>query len=68
MKLYAENLREGQKKLIHFQNKRDHNLETLGGVYKKNATLLETPLLKNCGKHFRLLPKNCGSLYQKISN
>ena len=31
MKLYAENLREGQ-------NKRAHNLENLGGIHQKNAT------------------------------
>ena len=32
MKLHAENLGGGQKKSIHFQNKRSHNLETLGGI------------------------------------
>ena len=53
MKLYAENPRGGQKKSIHFQNKRAHNLETLRGIQKKNATLL-----KNCEKLFSLLPKN----------
>ena len=37
MKLHAENLREGQK----IQYKRDHNLETLGSIHKKNATLPE---------------------------
>ena len=47
MKLSAENLREKQKKSIHFQNKRAYNLETLGGIQKKNATVLETSLLKN---------------------
>ena len=31
---------------MHFQNKRAHNLETLGVIHKKNATLLETSLLK----------------------
>ena len=25
------------KKSIHFQNKRDHNLETLGGIQKKKC-------------------------------
>ena len=61
MKLYAENLREGS---IHFQNKRDHNLKTLGGIHNKNATLLETLLLKNCGKPSSLSPK-IGRVYTK---
>ena len=69
MNLYGENLREG-KKSIHFQNKRAHNLENLGGIHKKNATLLETSLLKNYGKlsFFGLSPKFWVSLYQKRSN
>ena len=50
----AENLREG-KKSIDIQNKRAHNLETLKGIHKKNATLLETSLLKNYGKLSSLL-------------
>ena len=58
MKIYAENLCEEQKKSIHFQIKRAHNIETLAGIHKKNATLLETSLLKNCGKLFTLLHKN----------
>ena len=41
MKLYAENLREGEKS-THFQNIRAHNLETCGGFRKENATMLET--------------------------
>ena len=36
------------KKSINFQNKRAHNLENFGGIHKKNATMLETSLLKNC--------------------
>ena len=40
-----------------------HNLETLGGIHRKNVTLLETSLLKNCRKRFSLLPKNWGSFY-----
>ena len=55
------------KKIMHFLNKRAHNLETPGGIHKK-ATLLETSLLKNCGKLSNFLPKNWGSLYQKSSN
>ena len=47
---------------IHFQNKRAHNLETLGGIHKKNTTLLETSLLKKCGNLSSLFPKNWGSL------
>ena len=39
-----------EKKPIHFQNKTTHNVETLGGIHKKNAALLEISLLKNCGK------------------
>ena len=53
------------KKSILFQNKRAHNLETFGGIHKKNVTLLENSLLNNCGKLSSLSPKNCGSLYQK---
>ena len=56
------------KKSIHFQNKRTHNLETIEGIHKKNATLLETSLLKNYGKLSSLSPKNWGSLYQISSN
>ena len=55
-------------KSIHFQNKRTQNLETLGGIYKKYVTLLETSLLKNCGKLSSLSPKYWCSLYQKSSN
>ena len=67
MKLYAENLREGEKS-IYFQNKRAYNLEILGGIYKKNTTLSGTSLLKNCGKISSLSSKNLRSLYQKCSN
>ena len=38
MKLYAENLREGEKNNTFSVA---HNLETLGGTHRKNATLLE---------------------------
>ena len=27
-----------------------HNLETRGGIHKKNSKLLDTSLLNNCGK------------------
>ena len=57
MKLYAENHREGEKSM-HFQNKRAYNLEILGGIHKKNATLLETSLLKNYGTLSSLSLKN----------
>ena len=40
-------------------------LETCGGIHKKNGTLLEASLLKNCGKRSSLQPKNWGSLYKK---
>ena len=56
------------KKSINFQNKTAHNLETFGGIHKENATMLETSLLKNCGKLSSFSPKNWGSLYQKSSN
>ena len=56
------------RKSIHFQNKRAHNLETLGGIHKKNATLLETSLPKNYGKLSSLPSKNWTNLYQKSSN
>ena len=52
------------KKSIHFQNERGHNLETLGGIHKKNATLLETLLLKNYGKFLVCHPK-IGWVYTK---
>ena len=42
---------------MHFQNKRTHNLATLGGIHKKNAVLLETSLLNNFGKLSSFLPK-----------
>ena len=67
MKLYAENLREGQKNQYIFKT-RTHNLETLASIHKKNATLLETSLLKNCGKFLVCHPKIGGILYQKSSN
>ena len=56
------------KKPIHFQNKRARNLETFGGMHKKNTTLLEASLLKNYGKVSSLSPKNWASLCQKSSN
>ena len=49
------------KKLTHFQNKGVHNLEILGGIYKKNATLFETLLLKNLKKDSSLSSKNLES-------
>ena len=49
MKLYAEKLREGQNNQYIFKT-RTHNLETLASIHKKSARLLETSLLKNCGK------------------
>ena len=45
-----------------------HNLETLGGIHKKNGTLLDNSLVKNCGKLSSLFPQNWGSLYLKSSN
>ena len=55
-------------KLIHFQNKRADNLETLGDIHEKHATLLETSLLKNCEKLSSFSPKNWEISYQKRSN
>ena len=49
------------KKSIHFQNKGADDLKTLGGIHKRNTTLLETFLLKNFGKSFDLSPKNWAS-------
>ena len=57
MKLYAENLREGQKSQYIFKT-RTHYLETLASIHKTNATLLETSLLKNCGELSSLSRKN----------
>ena len=56
------------KKSTHFQNKGVHNLEILGGIYKKNATLFETLLLKNLKKDSSLSSKNLESWHQKSSN
>ena len=58
MKLYAENFREEQKLNQYIFKTRTHNLGTLASIHKKNATLLETSLLKNCGKLSILSPKN----------
>ena len=55
-------------KIKKFSKKITHDLETLGGIHKKNGTLLETSLQKNCGKRFSLSHKNWRSLYQKDSN
>ena len=41
--------RSRAKLSTHFQSKRAYNLETLGGIHKRNVTLLETSLLKNHG-------------------
>ena len=49
MKLYVENFRE-EEKINTFSEQKAHNLETLGAIHKKNATLLETSLLKHYGK------------------
>ena len=54
-------------KSTNFQYKRAHNLETLGGIYEKNAKLLQTSLLKNCGKLASLLPKIGGDHTQKVA-
>ena len=56
------------KKSMDFQNKKAHNLDTLVGIHKKNATVLETSLLANYGKLPGLSPKIGASLYQKSSN
>ena len=44
-----------------------HNLETLRCIHKRNGKLLETSLLKSCGKLSILSPKNWTSLYQKVA-
>ena len=46
------------KKINIFSESKAHNLESLGGIHKKNATLSETSLLKNCGKLSRFSTKN----------
>ena len=49
-------------KLVHFQTKRYiwyiFNLKTLEGIHKKNVIVLETSLLKNCGKGSSLSEKS----------
>ena len=67
MKLYAENLREAQKIQYVFKTT-THPLETLASIYKKNATLLETSLLNNCGKFVVCYPNIDGIFYDKSSN
>ena len=64
MKLYAENLLEGQKNQYIFKT-RTHNLETLASIYKKSATPLQTSLLRNCEKFLVCHPK-IGAIYTKI--
>ena len=64
MTLYAENLREGQENQYILKT-RTHNLETLASIYKKNATLLEASLLRNCGKLSSLSRKNWRDFVQK---
>ena len=56
------------RKINTFPKKRTHNLETLGGIHKKNATLLKTSLLNNFGKVSSLSHKSGGSLYEKSTN
>ena len=41
-----------------FSKQRAYNLGTIGGIHMKNATLLETALLKNFGKLSSLSSKN----------
>ena len=64
MKLYAENLCEKGKNQYIFRKKGGI---TLGGIYKKNATVLEISLLKNCKKLSSASPQNWSSFYQKIT-
>lgn len=47
------------KKSTNFQIKSADNLETPGGIHKKNATMLQKSQLKNCGKLSSLSLKNC---------
>ena len=68
MKLYAENFREGQKYQYIFKTKRVYDLETLRGIHKKNATLLETLLLKNYGKCLVCHPEIEGVYTKKVAN
>ena len=56
------------KKINTFSKQVAYNLETLGGIHKKNGTQSENSLLKNCEKLYFLSLKNWGSLYQKSSN
>ena len=56
------------KQIIYFQNIRAYNLETLGGIHKKNATLLETSLLKNVENFLVCHTKIGGSSCQKNNN
>ena len=56
------------KKSIHFQNKRAHNLETLEGIHKKNATLLADFITEELWKTSCFSSTNWVSLYQKSSN
>ena len=61
VKLFAENL----CKEILFKNKRPHNLETLKWICKKIGAVLETSLLRSCGKISSLPPTYWRSSYPK---
>ena len=41
-----------EKKSIHFQNKTTHNVETLGGIHKKNAVTVRDFITKELWKTF----------------
>ena len=56
------------KKINTFSKQRVYNLETLGGIHKKNATLLETLLLKNYGKCLVCHPEIEGVYTKKVAN
>ena len=57
-----------QKTSAQGKNIRAYNSESLGGIYKKSTTMLETFLQKGYGNLSSLSPRNWESLYQKGSH
>ena len=64
---YMQKTSVKEKKSIHFQNKRVHDLETLEGIHKKNATLLETYYWRIVENFLVCYPKIEGDYTKKLA-
>ena len=53
-----------EQKIIHFQRKMAHNLETLGSIYKKLGILSETMVLETV-ENFLVCHPKIGGIYTK---